>query len=350
MFVETVRLLIVFLCTAAGFALAPKSTSGGGNVLGATLGACVGYVAGGVFGRLLQRAMGAAERQVERASGAQLLAGGLGAILLSVPAGLLGLPAVVLVPGRWGWPVLGLMLWVGMYEGFRLGVAKSNDLLGLAGLSSRETPDVDNGPTTSSAAAARAASLVDTSALIDGRVLAVAEAGFLPGELLVPRFVLDELQGIADAADGGRRRKGRRGLEVLEALGKQGSVRVVDDGVPELEEVDAKLVALARRLGAALMTTDANLQWVAELQGVPCRNLNRLAAGLRPAHGPGDVLRLPIAREGKEPGQGVGFLMDGTMVVVGEAAGFVGRDVDVRVTSNVQTSVGRMLFASVVSG
>jgi uncharacterized protein YacL len=123
---------------------------------------------------------------------------------------------------------------------------------------------------------------------------------------------------------------------------------VVDDEVPEFEAVDAKLVALARRLPADLVTTDANLQTVAEVQGVRCRNLNRLADGLRPAILPGEVLSLPISREGKEPGQGVGFLDDGTMVVVGDAAGFVGRDVAVRVTSNVQTSVGRLLFASVL--
>jgi len=194
--------------------------------------------------------------------------------------------------------------------------------------------------------------VVDTSAVIDGRALAVADAGFLRGDLLVPRFVLDELQGIADAADPSRRRRGRRGLEVLDSLQRDGriGVHVIDDEVPEIQAVDAKLVALARRLQAGLLTTDANLQRVAELQGVVCLNLNRLADGLRPVLVPGEVVRLPISREGREQGQGVGFLEDGTMVVVGEASGLVGREVDVRITSNVQTSVGRMLFASVVAG
>ena len=124
---------------------------------------------------------------------------------------------------------------------------------------------------------------------------------------------------------------------------------MIDDEVPELQAVDAKLVALARRLQAGVLTTDSNLQRVAELQGVVCLNLNRLADGLRPVLVPGEVVRLPISREGREPGQGVGFLEDGTMVVVGEASGLVGREIDVRITSNVQTSVGRMLFASVVA-
>ncbi|HET7652939.1 MAG TPA: PIN domain-containing protein, partial [Acidimicrobiales bacterium] len=271
----------------------------------------------------------------------QLLAGVVGAGALAVVSALIALPAVVLVPAPWGWPVFGLLVWIGVYEGFQIGAAKSADLLELAGLRPH-----------SATARAGDAVLVDTSAVIDGRLLDVTEAGFLHGTLLVPRFVLDELQGIADAADDARRRRGRRGLETLDVLRRDPRVviTVVDDEVPEFDAVDAKLVALARRLPADIVTTDANLQSVAEMQGVRCRNLNRLAAGLRPAIVPGEVLNLPISREGKEPGQGVGFLDDGTMVVVGDAAELVGRDVAVRITSNVQTSVGRLLFASVIDG
>jgi uncharacterized protein YacL len=350
MFVEIVRLLIVFLVTAAGFELAKGGASApaeGSAVLGATLGACVGYVAGGTLGRLLNRTVVVVERRVERAPAAQLLAGALGAGVLSIPSALLGVPAVVLLPGAWGWPVLGLLLWIGLFTGFRLGAAKSDELLGFAGLSTRPLA------TLSRYGSGRASEtlLVDTSAVIDGRALAVAEAGFLRGDLLVPRFILDELQGIADAAEPSRRRRGQRGLEVLDTLQRDGriGVHVIDDEVPEFQAVDAKLVALARRLDAGVLTTDANLQRVAELQGVVCLNLNRLADGLRPVHVPGEVVRLPISREGREPGQGVGFLEDGTMVVVGEASKLVGSEVDVRITSNVQTSVGRMLFAAVVS-
>jgi uncharacterized protein YacL len=350
MFVEIVRLLIVFLFTTAGFELAKGGASApaeGSAVLGATLGACVGYVAGGIVGRLLNRTMGAVERRVDRAPAAQLLAGALGAGVLSVPSALIGVPAVVLLPGVLGWPLLGLLVWTGMFAGFRLGVAKSEELLGMAGLSTRPLATVSR----YGSGRAPETLLVDTSAVIDGRALAVADAGFLRGDLLVPRFILDELQGIADAADPTRRRRGRRGLEVLDTLQRDGriGVHVIDDEVPELQAVDAKLVALARRLQAGVLTTDANLQRVAELQGVTCLNLNRLADGLRPVLVPGEVVRLPISREGREPGQGVGFLEDGTMVVVGEASELVGREVDVRITSNVQTSVGRMLFAAVVA-
>lgn len=343
MFVEIVRLLIVALSTAAGYALAAdgRVDPGGIAVLGATMGALVGYVAGGVVGRQLRRAMGTFEAQVARAPAHQLLAGVVGAGALAVVSALIALPAVVLVPAPWGWPVFGLLVWIGVYEGFQIGAAKSADLLELAGLRPH-----------SATARAGDAVLVDTSAVIDGRLLDVTEAGFLHGTLLVPRFVLDELQGIADAADDTRRRRGRRGLETLDVLRRDPRVviTVVDDEVPEFDAVDAKLVALARRLPADIVTTDANLQSVAEMQGVRCRNLNRLAAGLRPAIVPGEVLNLPISREGKEPGQGVGFLDDGTMVVVGDAAELVGRDVAVRITSNVQTSVGRLLFASVIDG
>jgi uncharacterized protein YacL len=164
----------------------------------------------------------------------------------------------------------------------------------------------------------------------------------------VPRFVLDELQGIADASDGTRRRRGRRALETLDALRHDPDVglTVLDDEVPEREEVDAKLVALARRLDASLLTTDAALASVAELQGIRCRNLDRLATGLQPALVPGEVVRVTVSKPGRDPGQGVGFLDDGTMVVVSDGAPLVGNEADVTITSSVRTSKGRMFFAS----
>jgi uncharacterized protein YacL len=348
MFVEIVRLIVVVLCTAAGFELAPSSADGPQSiaVLGATLGALVGYVVGGALGRLVRRATGALEEQVERAPAAQLLVGGVGAVAAGILCGLLSVPAVLLVPQPWGWSIFAVLVWIGAYEGFQVTAHKTEELLALAGLSTR--PLVTAAPY----AGERVANgvLLDTSAVIDGRLLAVAEAGFLSGPMLVARFVLDELQGIADAQDPFRRRRGRRGLEMLEALRRERfNLHIVDDEVPEFDEVDAKLIALARRLKASLVTTDHNLQRVAELQGVTCLNVNRLADVLRPAVVPGEIIRLPITRQGREPGQGVGFLDDGTMVVVGDAAPLVGSDAAVRITSNVQTSVGRMLFATLES-
>ena len=344
MFVEIVRLFVVFLGTAGGFALG----SGGGRgshaeIIGATLGACVGYVAGGVLGRLLRQATGVAERRLEQAPAHQLFAGALGGIAIGGLAAVVGIPALLLIPGRAGWPVVGLVIWVGAYWGFALGSKKSEDLLGLAGLSSR--PLVRATPYGTE----QHAVLVDTSAVIDGRLLSLTRAGFLRDAVLVPRFVLDELQTIADAQDPARRRRGRRGLEMLQALQQfpDVEVHVLDDEVPEHDEVDAKLVALARRLKVRLLTVDSALQKVAELQGIQCLSVHRLTEGLRPVHVPGEVIRVALTREGKEPGQGVGFLDDGTMVVVADARELVGREVAVRVTSNVQTSLGRMLFASI---
>lgn len=345
MFVEIVRLLIVLLALAAGYQLGGGgAATDGAPVLGAVLGASIGYVAGGVIGRLLERLMGVVEQQAGRISAARLVPAALGGFLAGGVSALVALPAVVLLPGAWGWPVFGLVVWVGLCTGFRVGVRKSEELLNLVGLSSR--PPVVSRPWRGDGLGDTL--LVDTSAVIDGRLLSVASAGFLRAVLLVPRFVLDELQGIADAQDPVRRRKGRRALECLEALRGQEhvDVQVLDDELPEVEDVDAKLVALARRLRSGLLTTDGALQSVAELQGVTVLNLHRLADSLRPVRVPGETVRIPISRAGKEPGQGVGFLEDGSMVVVGDAADLVGAEADVRITSSVQTSVGRLFFAS----
>lgn len=343
-FVEIVRLFIVVAATAGGFTVAGGSTrEGNGPVIGATLGALVGYVAGGVIGRLLNHAMGRVERDLERISAPQLLAGAFGATALGGLSALIAAPALFLIPGRWGWPPFGLVVWIGVYEGAVIAARRADNLLAMAGLSTRPLVrstrygDPDD-----------AAVLLDTSAVLDGRLLAVAKAGFLSEPLLVPRFILDEIAAIAEAQDGTRSRRGRRGLESLDALRELPGVKVhvLDDEMVEHDDVAAKLVALARRLRTRLLTVDGNLQRVAELQGVQCLNLHRLATVLAPALVPGEVVRLPISREGKEPGQGVGFLDDGTMVVVVDAAPHVGEEVDVRITGNAQTSVGRMLFAS----
>ncbi|HSH59395.1 MAG TPA: PIN domain-containing protein [Acidimicrobiales bacterium] len=350
MFVEIVRLFVVFLATAGGFAMGAGGggpEAGNGAILGATLGASLGYVLGGVVGRLLRRAMGVVDRRIEQAPAHRVFSGAVGGIALGGLTGVIGIPAVLLLPGRAGWPLLGLCIWTGAYQGYSYGSRKSDDLLAMAGLSSRPlvraSPYGDN--------VEQDAVLVDTSAVIDGCLLPLARAGFLRDALLVPRFVLDELQGIADAQDANRRRRGRRGLEILEALAEQTGVEVhvLDDEVPEHDEVDAKLVALARRLRTSLVTVDEPLQRVAELQGVRCLSVRRLTDGLRPVHVAGDRLQLRISRPGKEPGQGVGFLPDGTMVVVTDAAHLVGQDADVNVSSTVQTSMGRMIFAVVSS-
>lgn len=189
--------------------------------------------------------------------------------------------------------------------------------------------------------------LIDTSALIDGRLSDVVASGFLDLDLVVPEFVLRELQHVADAPEPMRRARGRRGLDVLQALraSLRLPVRVVNDDVPEESAVDLKLVALARRRGAALITTDFNLNKVAGIRDVVVLNVNDLAHALRPAVLPGETLRVTVVKDGKEPGQGVGYLADGTMIVVEQGRGLAGRTVEVVVTSAIQTAAGKMFFA-----
>jgi rRNA-processing protein FCF1 len=196
-------------------------------------------------------------------------------------------------------------------------------------------------------AAGPAPRLLDTSVIVDGRVADVAEAGFLDGTLMVPRFVLDELQRLADGGDALRRARARRGFDVLDRLRRTAGVRleITEADVPEAAQVDAKLVTLARARGARLLTHDTALARVAALAGVAVASVSDLAAALRPAALPGEGLAVQVIREGKEPGQGVGYLDDGTMVVVEGGKRFLGQPLEVVVTSVLPTAAGRMIFA-----
>jgi len=189
--------------------------------------------------------------------------------------------------------------------------------------------------------------VVDTSSVIDGRIVDIGRTGFILGTLVVPRFVLDELQRIADSPDTVRRNRGRRGLEMLAALQKDSvtPVLVTEETYPEVAEVDAKLVAYAREHDAAILTNDFNLNRVAELQGIRVLNVNELANAVKAVVHPGEEMSVRIIQEGKEPGQGVGYLDDGTMIVVENGSRFMERDVGVTVTRVLQTVAGRMIFA-----
>jgi uncharacterized protein YacL len=189
--------------------------------------------------------------------------------------------------------------------------------------------------------------LVDTSVLIDGRITDIAASGFIEGSLLVPRFVLKELQNIADSAEVLRRAKGRRGLDILKGLqdpGSRAKVSIIEDDPVEVREVDGKLVKLARQLGAKVLTTDFNLNKVAQIEGVEVLNINDLANALKPAVLPDEHMEVKLLKEGKEANQGVGYLDDGTMVVVDGGRQYMGKTVQVIVTSVLQTAAGRMIF------
>ena len=191
------------------------------------------------------------------------------------------------------------------------------------------------------------AKIIDTSVIIDGRIVDVCEAGFIEGTFIIPQFILQELQHIADSADSLRRARGRRGLDILHKIQKMSNitVKIIDEDFPKIKEVDAKLVALARLLGAKIITNDFNLNKVAELQGVTVLNLNELANALKPVVLPGETMNIFIVKEGKEFNQGVGYLDDGTMVVVDNARRLINQQMDVVVTSVLQTTAGRMIFA-----
>lgn len=189
--------------------------------------------------------------------------------------------------------------------------------------------------------------LLDTSVIIDGRIADISRTGFIRGEMLVPRFILNELQHIADSPDPLRRNRGRRGLDMLRRLQEESGsvVRIVDLDIPEARAADEKLVLLARRLRCPILTNDYNLNRVAELQGVTVLNINELANAVRVVYLPGESLRIRLIQEGKEPDQGVGYLDDGTMVVVENGRPFIGMEIETTVTKVLQTAAGRMIFA-----
>ena len=189
--------------------------------------------------------------------------------------------------------------------------------------------------------------ILDTSVIIDGRIADVCETGFLDGVFILPQFILQELQHIADASDTMKRARGRRGLDILHKIQKMSriTVRIVDEDFPKIKEVDAKLVALAKLLNAKVITNDFNLNKVAELQGVSVLNINELANSLKPVVLPGEAMKVFILKEGKEYNQGVAYLDDGTMVVVENARRLIGKNSDVTVTSVLQTTAGRMIFS-----
>ncbi len=193
------------------------------------------------------------------------------------------------------------------------------------------------------------AKILDTSVIIDGRISDITETGFIEGTIIIPQFVLNELQHIADSSDPVKRTRGKRGLEVLHHIQKQVNVdvKIIDKDYPNVKEVDSKLIELAKEVGGKIITNDSNLNKVAELQGIEVLNINALANALKPVVLPGEEINVKILKEGKEIGQGVAYLDDGTMIVVDNGKRLMGKNVDVVVTSVLQTPAGRMIFARI---
>lgn len=236
-------------------------------------------------------------------------------------------------------PFVGVVLFG--YLGIAVMVMRQRDIFNVLGgrLSSRSSG--------SSAKNADHIILLDTSVIIDGRINDISQTGFVMGEMLVPRFVLNELQHVADSADRLRRNRGRRGLEILNGLLRDPNamVRVTDMDIEDAYQVDDKLVLLAKQLQCAIMTTDYNLNRVAALQGVPVMNINELANAVKAVYLPGETMTIQVIQEGKEYNQGVGYLDDGTMVVVEDGQPLIGQTINLNVTKVLQTAAGRMIFA-----
>jgi uncharacterized protein YacL len=285
------------------------------------------------------------ERTLDEAPAGQIVGSLIGLIAALLIATMV---AVLLNPLPYG---LGVIVSIGLatvlvYVGVRTGVRR-RDALGV--VFGRGAPvNIDEGgpgPLDGQPV------IVDTSVLIDGRIVDVAAAGFVPGRLLIPGFVLEELQRVADSADPFRRQKGRRGLGVVDALQKSEDVvcELVDLDFPGTPDVDARLVKLARARGAALMTQDYNLNRLAQIEGVRVLNLNDLANAVKPIVGAGESIAITVVKEGKEPHQGVGYFEDGTMVVVENGSSHVDETVTVTVTTVLQTTAGRMIFATLAA-
>ncbi len=331
------RYLIPFLLVATaavlGFGVVKYFPPGGAG----TLSPWVGFASGAAVGLLILLV----ERLIRKLPFLQIVGGAIGLLLGLALARLLSSFFAVLGQGVWAAFVYAMLALALGYLGLVVGGRRFRELRLPEGLAHpfsyvsrrfprRECPKV-----------------VDTSAIIDGRLADICETGWLEGPLIVPNFVLRELQHVADSREHARRERGRRGLDALNRIRESGKVEVrfVDQDYPRIRDIDAKLVRLSRDLGAKLITTDYNLNKVARLKGVEVLNVNELALALRPVVTPGEELRIEIIKEGKERDQGVGYLPDGTMVVVEGGRRLIGKEVEVVVTSVLQTPSGRIVFA-----
>lgn len=281
-----------------------------------------------------------------RTSAETLFSGLTGLVSGLIVAALVTFPLAAL-PDPFGkvLPFLGVLIFG--YFGVALFVMRQNDIMNMLTAATGKGGDSSSGSGANANWGPSRTVLLDTSVIIDGRVADIAKTGFLPGTMLIPRFVLNELQYIADSADGLRRQRGRRGMEVLAELQKTPNVttRISDIDVEGVREVDDKLVILARQLRCPILTNDYNLNRVAELQGVVILNINELANAVKSVVLPGETFNIQIIQEGKEISQGVGYMDDGTMVVIENGNRYIGQHRNVTVTKVLQTAAGRMIFA-----
>jgi len=346
--IEVLRLFTVIFFAGLGYETSRFFTDRGhSNVLGPfnglavaiIVGSGLGYVVGGVFGRTLATTADRTEVALREVSADTLLAGALGLVCGVLTGAGIAWPLFFVPDPLIAMPLFGVVVAVLGYLGFRVGAAKRDGVLAMFGSRTGVPPRAG--------APVALPQVVDSSVAIDGRIVDVVRAGFLGGRMMINQAVLDELQGLADSADNLRRSRGRRGLEVLQTLQREPNVDIeaVDDHHPEIPEVDAKLVRMCLDDGYCLLTLDTNLAKSASIAGARVLNLHALSLALRPPVVAGEDVTVQLIKAGREPGQGVGYLDDGTMVVVEQGRRLVGQDVSVRVTSVVTTANGRLVFA-----
>jgi uncharacterized protein YacL len=300
----------------------------------------VGWMVGGIAGKGLARGFKRVERAAQARSAGELTVGAIGLLVGLLVSALLYLPVHAL-PYIGNWVLLPMVLVVGYLFAFTA-AKKHRGILRLVGVHSLSDADGEDG-------VPLAPTLVDTSAIIDGRIADIVRTGFLGGELVVPEFVLKELQQVADSADPLKRARGRRGLQVVQDLREDVQVATPDVDFPQVPDVDAKLLKLAKERGMPILTTDFNLNRLAQIQDVQVLNVNDLANALKPAVLPGERLEVMLIKEGKESNQGVGYLDDGTMVVVERARERIGETLGVQVTSVLQQPSGKIIFTKIAA-
>jgi uncharacterized protein YacL len=300
----------------------------------------VGWMVGGLVGKGLVRGFKRVERAVQTRSAGELTVAAIGLLVGLLVSALLWFPVHTL-PYIGKWVILPLFLVVGYLFAFTA-AKKYRGILRLVGVHATAEPGGEP-------ELPGFVTLVDTSAIIDGRIADIVRTGFLKDELVVPEFVLRELQHVADSGDSLKRARGRRGLEVVQGLRSEVTVTTPDVDFPELDDVDAKLLKLAKDRGLRILTTDFNLNRLARIQDVVVLNVNELANALKPAVLPGESFDVRVIREGKEHDQGVGYLDDGTMVVVEGGRRMLGETTAVEVTSVLQSPSGKMIFTKVSS-
>jgi uncharacterized protein YacL len=312
------------------------------------VGSLVGLVAGLLLAPLIIRGASLLtsflEQNLQKTPLQDLLMGAVGLIIGLVIANLLGPVLFVMgLLGKIAWVLLAILLG---YLGVSITVKKREELLGLFGnlRLGKEKVKALKGERKQDNF-----KVLDTSAIIDGRIADLGESGFIEGTLLVPAFILEELRHIADSEDVLKRNRGRRGLDILNAMRKSPRVKVqiydLPRGLNETGEVDTKLVKVAQRLGAKIITNDFNLNKVAELHGVPVLNINELTNAVKSVVLPGEEMQVQVIKDGKEIGQGIAYLDDGTMIVIDGGKKYIGQNINVLVTSVLQTAAGRMIFA-----